>query len=122
MFVADIGVARVQLQRALEFLLRSRKIPVVVQLDQRQRAMALRQALVFLYCKARRFLRLAPALAGRYRAEERQKSVSLGHMGIGRRVVRVEVDSLMVVITENSVHARPASLRGLWLPFSGLRA
>jgi len=26
------------------------------------------------------------------------------------------------VITENSVHARPASLRGLWLPFSGLRA
>jgi len=33
MLVADIGVVRVELQRAPELLLRSRKIPVVVQLS-----------------------------------------------------------------------------------------
>src|SRR5712664_1492919 len=60
--------------------------------------MALRQVLVFLYCKARRFLRLAPALARRYRAEERQKRVSLGHMGVGRGVVGVELDGLAIVV------------------------
>src|SRR6266852_8518477 len=96
--VADIGVAGIELQRALELLLRSCKIPVVVQLGERQRAMALRQVLVFLYCQARRFLRLAPALAGRYRAEEGQKRVSLGHMGVGRGVVGVELDGLTIVV------------------------
>src|SRR6266699_803749 len=98
MFMADIGVAWVKLQRALEFLLRSRKIPVVVQLGQRQRTMALRQALVFLYCQTRRFLHLAPALAGGYCAEEGQKRVSFGHMGVGRGVVRIELDGLTVVV------------------------
>src|SRR5260370_18526747 len=98
MLVADIGVAGVKLQRALEFLLRSRKIPVVVQLGQRQRTMALRQALVFLYGNAGCFLRLAPALPGRYRAEEGQKRVSFGHMSVSWRVVRGELDSLMGVV------------------------
>src|SRR6266446_6791719 len=60
--------------------------------------MALRQVLVFLYCKARGFLRLAPALAGRYRAEEGQKRVSLGHMGGGRGVVWVERDGLTILV------------------------
>src|SRR5256885_16208048 len=86
MLVADIGIVRVELQRALELLLRSRKIPVVVQLSQRQRAMRLRQALVFLYRQARRFFHLAPAFAGRYRTEEGQKRISLGHMSVCRRI------------------------------------
>src|SRR5882762_11565969 len=60
--------------------------------------MALRQALVLLYCQARRFLHLAPAFAGRYLAEEGQKRVSLGHVSVCRRIVRVELDSLTVVV------------------------
>src|SRR6267143_5977955 len=65
---------------------------------QLHRALALRQALVFLYGNAGCFLRLAPAHPGRYRAEEGQKRVSFGHMSVSWRVVRVELDSLMVVV------------------------
>src|SRR2546421_11841557 len=96
--VADIGIVGVELQRALELLLRSRKIPLIVQLGQSQCAVAVRQTLVFLYRQACRLLHLAPALAWRYRAKESQKKVSLRHMCVGRRVVWIELNRLIVVV------------------------
>ncbi len=60
--------------------------------------MAIRQTLVFLYCQACRLLHLAPALAWRYRAKEGQKKVSLRHVCVGGRVVRIELNRLIVVV------------------------
>ena len=60
--------------------------------------MAVRQTLVFLYSQACRLLHLAQAFAWRYRAKERQKKVRLRHVCVGRRVVRIELNRLVVVV------------------------
>src|SRR6266568_491922 len=90
--------ARVQLQRPPELPLRSGEIPVEMQFCQRQCCVSSSEAGILLYCHCGRFLNLAPALARRKLAEKGQESIRLGHVSICGRIIRVELDSLVVIL------------------------
>src|ERR1700730_6250718 len=92
----DVRVVGIQLQTALELPLCPNEVPIVEQVRQSQGSMTFGQEVIFLDGLRRRFFHLAPARMRRELAEERQKKVGTGHMGIGRVIVRFELDDLVV--------------------------
>jgi len=90
MFVADIGVAGVSSSARLNSVL-LRKIPVVVQLGQRQAAHGPPAGARLFVMQGSPPPSPFPSPRWRDRAEEARKSKP-GPYGVGRRVVRVELD------------------------------